>query len=203
MSWDILVSPIMDAIRYLTKSKVDLRIRGLWLSPYFYESIRGYENFRGYVGKVEVTNKGKKIAYNLTAKIAMDNGWAYVEVLDGYLMEKKESAGDFKSKIEHAHKDHARDVEYEWLDEKKDSHGSTFKKLRQDDKAYLSFPESRSIHEGRSDVNVRSFHVRSGAEHKVVIAVKAEDSEKNTVSTTRTFKFTVQSDDDVGSIYLN
>ena len=204
MSWDILVSPIIDAIRHLTKSRVSLKIQGLWLNPHWYEDIKGYEDFRGYIGKVEVTNKGKKIAYNLTAEIGVDNGWAYVEVLDGRLMEKaRKATEDMKIKIEHAHEDHARNVDYEWIDEKKESCGSVFKKLRQHDKAYLSFPRSHSVHVGWSDANIRSLRIVSGVEHRVVITVKAEDSEKNTVSTNRTFKFTVESDDDASSIYIS
>ena len=193
----------MDAIGYLTKSKVSLKIQGLWLTPHWYD-IKGYEDFRGYTGKVQVTNRGKKIAYNLTAEIGVDNGWAYVIVLDGSLMKKAEKVtGDMKSKIEHAHEENARNIDYEWIDEKKESCGSVFKKLRQNDKAYLSFPRSHSMHTRWSDANVRSLLIFSSVEHRVVITVKAEDSEKNTASANRTFKFIVKNDDNASSIYIH
>lgn len=202
MSWDILVSPILDLVRHLTRSKVSIKIEGLSLAPHTYEDIEGCEDIEGFTGYVRVTNKGKKIAYNLTAEIGVDNGWAYVEVLDGCLMADARKRIRFrKLEIQDMHKDHARKTEYEWIDEKKNSCGSIFKKLRQNDFVFLSFPVGHEMHIGWPATYHRSLHIARDTEHNVVITVKAEDPEKNTVSATRKFKFTIAKDF-VGSLFI-
>jgi len=186
------------------KGAVSLKIRGIMLTPYWYTGIDGYEDVKGYMGEVEVTNKGTKIAYNLTAEIGVARVMGYyVEVLEPTMMDNvKKNGNEGRVDIEDIHKDHASKVDYEWIDENKETCGSVFEKLRQGDLVYLSFPKGSPRHVGWGQVHPRSLLIVSGREHSVVITVKAEDSEKNTVSETREFKFTGKAEDDASTIFL-
>ena len=202
MSWlTSLISPIIDGIKHLTKSRVSLKIDSLLLHPKWAGEIKGY------VGEVKVTNKGKKIAYNLTANIDVERDGIYAEVLEVKLVANGRVTRNGKVITIVKKKEPASNVDYKWRNEKKRRVIDVWEKLRQNDFAFPVFP--KKFHPGvailESPIRTSTINFLKlwpGVEHRVTITVKAETSEKNTVSATRTFRFEVGDEDDASSIFV-
>lgn len=206
MSWlTSLISPIIDGIKQLTKSKVSLKIESLFLHP------RRAGEIKGYVGRVRVTNKGKKIAYNLTANIDVERDGIYSEVFVVTTVAGGRVTHEGKVIATVDEKEPAHSIEYKWMDEKKRLFGDTWEKLRQGDVVYLVFPKKRHIHVGFGragkgisyETHTLDFlKLWAGVNHRATVTVKGETSEKDTVSAKRTFKFNVGDEDDAKSIFV-
>jgi len=160
------------------------------------------------VGEVQVTNKGKKIAYNLTANIEVERDGIYAEVLEVKLVANGRVTHQGKVITIVKKKEPARNVDYKWRDQKNQKFQDVWEKFRQNDLAFLVFP--KKFHAG---VAILESPIRTSTidllklwprvEHRVTITVKAETSEKNTVSATRTFRFEVGDEDDASSIFVH
>lgn len=201
MSWlTSLISPIIDGVKHLTKSRVSLKIDSLTLHPKWIGEIKGY------TGYVKVTNKGRKIAYNLTANIDVERNGIYSEVLQVTIVAHGRVTHEGKVITTIDKRERATDIDYKWMDEKKRIVGDLWEKLRQGDVAYLVFPKKRYPHVGFGSSYEASttdlLKLWAGVEHRVTIAVKGETFEKDTVSATRTFRFEVGDADDASSIFV-
>ena len=202
MSWEVIVSPILDFFRYLARSRISFEIDGLMLHPEWCGDIKGYK------GIVRVTNKGKRIAYNLTARIESERDGLYDEVLEVELWEDKLDENRKEKTLIHK-KEPAYDIDYEWMDEKKRITRDVWEQLRKDDIVFLQFPKQPENDDSASHLFPRFkisktnvLKLMAGVEHKITITVKAENSDKNTVTAKRTFAFKVEHEDDAFSICI-
>ena len=186
------------------RESINLKITGLTLTPYFYDEIKGCEKIKGYTGYFEVTNKGKKIAYNLTAEIGVCRSMGYyVEILEPTLMKYvTEKLHAKKVDIEDIHKDHADRIAYEWFDEEKHSYGRVLPKIRKEDRVFVAFPQGMGSFVDWENKFPRSLLLVSGRKHEVEVVIKAEDSEKNSVIKKRIFEVIGPSEDEAFTIFI-
>jgi len=186
------------------RESIDLRISGLMLSPYWYEDIRGCEKIKGYTGYFEVTNKGKKIGYNLAAEIGVARKMGYyVEILEPKLMKYvTEKLHRKEIDIEDIHEDHADRIAYEWFDEDKHSHGRVLPKIRKGDRMFVAFPQGMGSFVNWEEKFPRSLLLVSGRKHEVEVVIKAEDSEKNTIVKKRIFEVIGPPEDAASTIFI-
>ena len=203
MSWIIeSISTIFQAIIHLTKPRVSLEIMRPRLIPEWHGNIKGYR------GEVIVTNKGRRIAYNLTARIEVERDGLYDQVLEVHVIENRENPDEVTTRIRR--KEYAYNVDSQWTDEKRRIVvGKVWKQLRKDDFAILIFPRKQPSIPHVSRISVESpvepyavdiLKLMAKADHRLKIIVKGEDFEKNTVSKTKTFKFRIEEEDDASVI---
>jgi len=181
-------------------AKKSLKIESLSLSP------ESYGEVKGYTGEVRVANAGKKILYNLTAKIEVERDGLYDQVLYVEVVEDNRVKPE-KVTTRIDKKEPSYDVDSQWVDEKKRKTEDFWKQLRKDDFVFLMFPKQPESSFGFMDETIsisRSniLKLMAGVEHRVTITVKAEDPEKNTVSATRVFRFEVEHEDDASVIFV-
>ena len=186
------------------RESINLRISGLTLSPHWYDNIRGCEKIKGYTGYFEVANKGKKIAYNLTAEIGVCRSMGYyVEILEPTLMKYvTEKLHAKEIDIEDIHEDHADRIAYEWFDEDKNSYGRVLPKIRKEDRVFVAFPQGMGSFVNWENKFPRSLLLVSGRKHEVEVVIKAEDSEKNTIIKKRIFEVVGPPEDEAFTIFI-
>ena len=160
---------------------------------------------KGYVGHVTVTNKGKKIIYDLTANVDVERDGIHPEVLEVSLVAEGRVTRGGKPITSTKKKEVARNVKNIWTNQERTIFSENWKKLRQDDSAILYFPETRSraiSHFSSFASDAKFLRIVTGVEHWVTISVKGEDKEKNTISATRTFRFKIEDKTEETGIYI-
>jgi len=176
-----------------------LRIEDLLLQPQWVGEIKGY------AGKVKVTNKGRNIVFNLTVDIDVERDGIHPEIFEVSELAKGRLTHKGKVLTTTRRIGIARDVENVWTNGRRSIFESVWKKLRQNDSATIYFPETRSehiLHFSSYTSEARLIRIMARAEHRVTVSVKGEDNEKNTVSATRTFRFTVKNRKEATGIYI-
>ena len=176
-----------------------LQITDLLLLPQWVGEIKGY------VGDVVVTNKGNKIVYNLTANVDVERNGIHPEVLEVSLVAEGRVTHKGKVMTRIKKRGPASDVENTWTGQRRRIFGNVWKKLRQNDSAFLYFPETRPSVITKFSTwtsNTRFLRLVAGIKHYVTVTVKGEDYEKNTVSTKRTFEFDIKDEKDTTGIYI-
>lgn len=176
-----------------------LRIEELLLMPQWVGEVKGY------IGNVEVTNKEKKIVYDLTANIDVERNGIHPKIFEVSLVADGRVTHEGKALTSVRKTGVARDVENIWTNQKRTIFNAVWKKLRQNESVILYFPETRSdaiSHFSSFASDARLLRVVPGVEHHVTISVKGEDNEKNTISATRTFKFKVKDQNEGTGIYI-
>jgi hypothetical protein len=205
MSWIVeSISTIFQAIIHLTKPRVSLEI----MSPHLFPEWHG--DIKGYRGEVMVTNKGRRIAYDLTARIEVERDGLYDHVLEVHVIKDRNNPKDAKTRI--AKKESAYNVDSQWTDEKRRIvAGKVWKQLRKDDSAILMFPRKQPSILHVSHISVESpvetyavnvLKLMAKADHRLKITVKGEDFERITVSKTKTFRFRIEEEEDGASVIM-
>lgn len=186
-----IFSPILS---HLVKPKISLETE----KPEFER--REYGNYQGYKIVTQVTNKGKKIVFNLIASVHFKE---QVEFL-GVTIEVRNKQSSYRASIQPFKED-----KYSWIDKE----GKTLKdislnqiisldKLRKDDSFKLMFPKEaesgpsyvigghgRTVSYGSAyDILLK---LETQKTYQVEITLKGEDFEKNTVIKKMTFKMKV------------
>ena len=173
---------------YLLKTRIRLDIKNVHLIA------KGFgQTFTGYQVTALITNKGKKICFNLDdLKVKINDSKGNAPNL--LKVTKKLSGHQRELTIE---EENFRSIGYTSIDEKGNKI-NTIEKLRKDDKYILIFPyETKTdIKNGNKETGFSShteylLDLNKDEEYSGEIIVKGEDSEKNTVLKSVSFKIKV------------
>ena len=181
-----IVAPILNDLK---KPKISLRIE----KPEFEKRENG--EYQGYKIITQVTNKGKKIVYNLEASI---NFKEQVEILRVTIETKN------RQKSIKASNQPFNGKNYSWIDnEGKDTKNSLIPKLRTEDPMKLMFPKEHESGPYVAFVGGGGRMVSHGCDYdtllklepnityNIEVELKGEDNDKNTVIKKKKFKIEI------------
>lgn len=172
----LLETLIPTLLNYSIAPKVSLKIDNIKFEKKTFKSIEGY------LLTSVVTNKGKRIALNLDVTIQIKNEQKEVPTL--LYVTVSEQAGRIIN-VE-TNEESFGSNKYAWIDDRENKKSGTWEQLRQNDSVNLHFPYVSRVWIAFLDDPVNYFHydlikLRNNACYEVMIEVKGEDAEKNTV----------------------
>lgn len=178
---------VLFLTEYLLKTRISLNIKNVHLIA------KGFDQtFAGYQVTALITNKGKKICFNLDdVKVEIKDSKGNAPNL--LKVTKKLSGHQRELTLE---EENFRSIGHSSIDEKGNK-TTTIEKLRKDDTYNLVFPyETKTGKDsGNKETGFFSYYseylldLNKDEEYSGEIKVKGEDSEKNTVSKSKPFKF--------------
>lgn len=175
---------VPNLVDYFLKPKVALQIKNLEFVK------KSYDNVEGYQLKGLITNNGKRISLNLDATFKIENAQHKSPNLLHVIFDTTDAQVRVKSREEPM-----RNIGYAWTDEKDQTIIGSLKELRQKDFVGLLFPYEE-VSAGISPIfgSVSAIYsetylkLEPNACYEVVVEIKGEDSEKNTVMRSKTTK---------------
>lgn len=176
-----IFTPILSS---LIKPKVSLTIKDPQLEKTEYDGIEGYKV------RTQVTNKGSKIVFNLTAAVNFTELVKFLRVD----IEDRDGHKTYKTS-----EDVLKENEYSWIDkEEKAMKDLSLEKLRKDDIVHLLFPKKLKpgmwVAVGRRSTGWSYdtlLKLDRDKNYQIVITLKGEDYQKNTIIKTKKFKIEV------------
>ena len=176
-----IASPfIFYALDYYQKAKVNLKIE----TAEFIE--KTIDNQTGYLLKVGIANRGKKICLNVNAKFNIKDAQDKDATLTQVRIES-----NYGNRTVTTAPENFDQVGYWWL--KPDGKQIVVKELRQNDPYYLLFPIEHSVGfaVNSHSVSYDCFLSLNNGKYVVEVELKGEDPERNTVIKKRTFNLSV------------
>ena len=163
---------VPNLIDYSLKPKVGLQIGNLEFVKKMHDGIEGHQL------KGVIMNNGKKICLNLGASVKIEDRQGKSPNLLHIRFDRKDGQETVESKEEPM-----RDIGYIWTIDNEHVTTAIWKELRQKDSVNLLFPhEQVSVHVGSSGLwSVYLLKLEHNTEYNVIMEVKGEDYEKNTV----------------------
>ena len=179
--------PLLDRI---LKPKVKLEIKNV---RFYKKAINGVG---GYQLRAIITNKGKKICYNLQASVDIKNSKGYSPKL--LKIEVKKVNGHKDVSFSESELNDAKCV---FVDEKNRLINQESIILREKDKIWLKFPHIYSVSFAlldRRSLRSRSYHsyyllkLEPDKKYEVTISIKGEDSDKSTITKEKKVKLAIK-----------